>query len=115
VQHYGRKDGDDASVPLNARLVALTDETTAEAIVAGFAAFIDTPNLPTVDDMLQAGRKNSYSNDLVLVMLSASMRLGEKLPIPAHAEPVIAAGVIINADHSQLSNKTATWRSAYRP
>lgn len=98
VQHYGRKDGADVSVPLNARLVTLTDETTAAAIVAGFSAFIDTSNIPTIDSMRLAGRNNSYSNDLVLLMLSASIRLRENLPIPAHAEPVVAAGVIVNAD-----------------
>jgi hypothetical protein len=97
VQHYGR-DNADASVALDARLVELTDTPTGHALVTGFAAFIDTPNLPTVDAMLQAGRNNSYSNLLILLMLSASMRLRENRLIPAAAEPVVAAGVIVNAD-----------------
>lgn len=98
VQHYGRKDDADASVPLEARLVELTDIATTNALVSGFAAFIDTPNLPTVDAMLQAGRNNGYSNHLILLMVSASMRLRAHRPIPEAAEPVVAAGVIVNAD-----------------
>ena len=98
VQHYGRKDNADASAALDTRLVQLTDVTTTHALVSGFAAYIDTPNLPTVDAMLQAGRNNSYSNHLILLMLSASMRLRVNRPIPAAAEPVVAAGVIVNAD-----------------
>lgn len=98
VQYYGRKDDADASVALDARLVELTDAATAQALVNGFGVFIDTPNLPTVDTMLQAGRDSSYSNHLTLLMLSAALRLRENRPIPAAAEPVVAAGVIVNAD-----------------
>ncbi|RUO98962.1 hypothetical protein [Hyphomicrobium sp.] len=98
VRYYGKRHDADASAPLEAPLVELTDNAIANAFLSGFDAFVDTPNLPTVDAMLQAGRNNGYSTHLILLMLSASMRLRAHRPIPQAAEAVVAAGIIARAD-----------------
>ena len=99
AQFFGRKDGDNAA-PIDARLVKRTDETTARALLDGMANFITTANLPSVDDMLRSGRENRFSQHVILLMISAWMRLRDNQSIPAGAEAAIIAGAIVNAEIS---------------
>jgi hypothetical protein len=90
----------DEAVDGKQRLIDVTNEALAEAILEGFTRYIEHEGIPTQREILQAGSSNSTPVTHTLVALSTYLRLVGGFDIPGHALPSCVAAAISNVSFS---------------
>jgi hypothetical protein len=93
---YDIKDVPDA----RERIVSLTNNEIADALVQGFVRYVENPNIPKKDAVIESWLTNSIPRTHILLSLSVFFRYGAGMNMPDEALTHCIAAVITNLNSS---------------
>jgi hypothetical protein len=82
------------------RLVSLTNEEIADALIEGFIRYLDHPAIPTKGEVIERWQANSIPYTHALLSLSVFLRLRAGMSVPLTALPSCLAAVATTSNHS---------------
>ena len=84
------------------RLVSVTNDEIADALVKGFIRYTENPNIPRKDAIIESWLANSIPRSHILLSLSVFLRYIAGMSVPKEALPSCIAAVVtaFNASHN---------------
>lgn len=82
------------------RLVSLTNEEIADALIEGFIRYLDNPAIPTKGEVIERWQAHSIPYTHALLSLSVFLRHSAGMSVPPAALPSCLAAVATTSNHS---------------
>jgi hypothetical protein len=76
------------------RLLAVTNDEIADAIIEGFIRYVEQPTIPTKQEIIKSSNTNSVPYVHILLGLSVYLRIAAGMTIPSNALPHCIAAVV---------------------
>ncbi len=76
------------------RLVSVSNEEIADALVEGFIRFADNPNIPKMEEIIESWHANSIPFTHILLSLSVFLRHSAGMAVPEESLPHCIAAVV---------------------
>ena len=100
--------GSDEHIPgARERLIQMTDETIADALIEGIIHYAERPTIPTMKSVIDSWRTHKIPSTHFLLSLSVFLRLSAGMSIPEKILPGSIAAIVTNFE---LADKPANWR-----
>jgi len=80
------------------RLVILTNEEIADALIEGIVRYVEKPTIPKVEAVITSWRAHQIPHTHILLALSVFLRLTAGMSVPEKALPACFAAVVTNSN-----------------